>query len=138
MKVAIRLNPNDESIDSQPTSCSEQFYYNIRTHEDTITILFLVGTVMRLMMLHVSIWLNTPIVRNMKQFLMQCYELLCFCQLYNCNHADLLELDSWLGMNYPSTIGGNWSWRRQQMNWTLIEAKLYSLTKTYRRLNKNY
>ena len=50
---------------------------------------------------------------------------------------DLLELDSSARMNYPSTIGGNWSWRMTADELDLvIEAELYSLTKTYRRLNK--
>ena len=50
---------------------------------------------------------------------------------------DLLELDSSARMNYPSTIGGNWSWRMTADELDpVIEAELYSLTKTYRRLNK--
>ena len=52
---------------------------------------------------------------------------------------DLLELDGSARMNYPSTIGGNWSWRMtaDELN-PVVEAELYSLTKTYRRVNKNY
>ena len=50
---------------------------------------------------------------------------------------DLLELDGSARMNYPSTIGGNWSWRMtaDELN-PVVEAELYSLTKTYRRVNK--
>ena len=50
---------------------------------------------------------------------------------------DLLELDGSARMNYPSSIGGNWSWRMTADELDpVIEAELYSLTKTYRRLNK--
>ena len=50
---------------------------------------------------------------------------------------DLLELDGSARMNYPSSIGGNWSWRMtaEELD-PVVEAELYSLTKTYRRLNK--
>lgn len=49
---------------------------------------------------------------------------------------DLLELDSAARMNYPSTIGGNWTWRMtaEELN-PIVEGELYSLTKTYRRMN---
>ena len=49
---------------------------------------------------------------------------------------DLLELDSEARMNYPSTIGGNWTWRMtaEELN-PIVEGELYSLTKTYRRMN---
>lgn len=49
---------------------------------------------------------------------------------------DLLELDGAARMNYPSTIGGNWTWRMtaEELN-PIVEGELYSLTKTYRRMN---
>ena len=51
---------------------------------------------------------------------------------------DLLELDGSARMNYPSTLGGNWSWRMTEDQLTpAVEETLLDLTTIYRRINEN-
>ena len=51
---------------------------------------------------------------------------------------DLLELDEAARMNFPSTLGGNWSWRMTADQLTLaVEETLLDLTTIYRRINEN-
>ncbi|BEP27812.1 4-alpha-glucanotransferase [Helicovermis profundi] len=51
---------------------------------------------------------------------------------------DYLELDEKARFNIPSTIGGNWIWRMKKDAITKkLTQKIYKLTKTYWRLNKN-
>ena len=50
---------------------------------------------------------------------------------------DLLELDGSARMNFPSTLGGNWSWRMTADQLTpAVEKKTFDLTTIYRRENK--
>ena len=49
---------------------------------------------------------------------------------------DLLELDESARMNFPSTLGGNWSWRMTADQLTpAVEETLLDLTTIYRRIN---
>ena len=51
---------------------------------------------------------------------------------------DLLELDEAARMNFPSTLGGNWSWRMTEDQLTpAVEESLLDLTTIYRRINEN-
>jgi len=51
---------------------------------------------------------------------------------------DLLELDESARMNFPSTLGGNWSWRMTADQLTpAVEETLLDLTTIYRRINEN-
>ena len=51
---------------------------------------------------------------------------------------DLLELDETARMNFPSTLGGNWSWRMTADQLTpAVEETLLDLTTIYRRINEN-
>ena len=51
---------------------------------------------------------------------------------------DLLELDESARMNFPSTLGGNWSWRMTEDQLTpAVEETLLDLTTIYRRINEN-
>ena len=51
---------------------------------------------------------------------------------------DLLELDGSARMNFPSTLGGNWSWRMTEDQLTpAVEETLLDLTTIYRRINEN-
>ena len=51
---------------------------------------------------------------------------------------DLLELDEAARMNFPSTLGGNWSWRMTDDQLTpAVEEGLLDLTTIYRRINEN-
>ena len=51
---------------------------------------------------------------------------------------DLLELDGSARMNFPSTLGGNWSWRMTEDQLTpAVEENLLDLTTIYRRINEN-
>ena len=51
---------------------------------------------------------------------------------------DLLELDEAARMNFPSTLGGNWSWRMTADQLTpAVEETLLDLTTIYRRINEN-
>ena len=51
---------------------------------------------------------------------------------------DLLELDGSARMNFPSTLGGNWSWRMTADQLTpAVEQELLDFTTIYRRENKD-
>ena len=51
---------------------------------------------------------------------------------------DLLELDGSARMNFPSTLGGNWSWRMTADQLTpAVEQELFDFTTIYRRENKD-
>ena len=51
---------------------------------------------------------------------------------------DLLELDGSARMNFPSTLGGNWSWRMIADQLTpAVEQELLDFTTIYRRENKD-
>ena len=51
---------------------------------------------------------------------------------------DLLELDGSARMNFPSTLGGNWSWRMTADQLTpAVEQELLVFTTIYRRENKD-
>ncbi|TAH69654.1 MAG: 4-alpha-glucanotransferase [Anaerolineaceae bacterium] len=48
---------------------------------------------------------------------------------------DLLKLDNYARMNYPSTIGNNWTWRLLRSQYKLIDEKsLYELAYLYGRI----
>ncbi len=48
------------------------------------------------------------------------------------------ELDEAARMNFPSTLGGNWSWRMTEDQLTpAVEEGLLDLTTIYRRINEN-
>ena len=52
---------------------------------------------------------------------------------------DLLELDGSARMNFPSTLGGNWSWRMTADQLTpAVEQELLDFTTIYRRENKDF
>ena len=52
---------------------------------------------------------------------------------------DLLELDGSARMNFPSTLGGNWSWRMTEDQLTpAVEETLLDLTTIYRRINEKF
>lgn len=50
---------------------------------------------------------------------------------------DFLSLDNKARMNFPSTLGGNWSWRMQPHQMTdQLKSRIYDLNKLYGRLSK--
>ena len=52
-----------------------------------------------------------------------------FCNGFIVTMQDLLELDEAARMNFPSTLGGNWSWRMTEDQLTpAVEENLLDLT----------
>lgn len=135
MKILqFAFNPDDESIDSPHLAPNNSVMYT-GTHDN--------NTVLG--------WYKDEIDDATRQYMAQYtnrkeYETVPHAMLRTifasvsfmavATMQDLLELDSAARMNYPSTIGGNWTWRMtdEELN-PIVEGKLYSLTKTYRRMN---
>ena len=135
MKILqFAFNPDDESIDSPHLAPNNSVMYT-GTHDN--------NTVLG--------WYKDEIDDATRQYMAQYtnrkeYETVPHAMLRTIFAAvsfmaiatmqDLLELDSAARMNYPSTIGGNWTWRMtaEELN-PIVEGELYSLTKTYRRMN---
>lgn len=137
MKILqFAFNPNDESIDSPHLAPNNSVMYT-GTHDN--------NTVLG--------WYRDEIDDPTREYMAQYtnrkeYETVPHAMLRTifasvsfmaiATMQDLLELDSSARMNYPSTIGGNWAWRMTADELTpAIEEELYSLTKIYRRINKN-
>jgi len=137
MKILqFAFNPNDESIDSPHLAPNNSVMYT-GTHDN--------NTVLG--------WYRDEIDDPTREYMAQYtnrkeYETVPHAMLRTifasvsfmaiATMQDLLELDGSARMNYPSTIGGNWAWRMTADELTpAIEEELYSLTKTYRRINKN-
>ena len=135
MKILqFAFNPNDESIDSPHLATNNSVMYT-GTHDN--------NTVLG--------WYRDEIDDPTREYMAQYtnrkeYETVPHAMLRTifasvsfmaiATMQDLLELDSSARMNYPSTIGGNWAWRMtaEELN-PIVEGELYSLTKTYRRMN---
>lgn len=135
MKILqFAFNPNDESIDSPHLAPNNSVMYT-GTHDN--------NTVLG--------WYRDEIDDPTREYMAQYtnrkeYETVPHAMLRTifasvsfmaiATMQDLLELDSSARMNYPSTIGGNWAWRMtaEELN-PIVEGELYSLTKTYRRMN---
>lgn len=135
MKILqFAFNPNDESIDSPHLAPNNSVMYT-GTHDN--------NTVLG--------WYRDEIDDPTREYMAQYtnrkeYETVPHAMLRTifasvsfmaiATMQDLLELDSSARMNYPSTIGGNWAWRMtaEELN-PIVEGELYSLTKTYRRVN---
>lgn len=135
MKILqFAFNPNDESIDSPHLAPNNSVMYT-GTHDN--------NTVLG--------WYRDEIDDPTREYMAQYtnrkeYETVPHAMLRTifasvsfmaiATMQDLLELDSAARMNYPSTIGGNWTWRMtaEELN-PIVEGELYSLTKTYRRMN---
>lgn len=135
MKILqFAFNPDDESIDSPHLAPNNSVMYT-GTHDN--------NTVLG--------WYKDEIDDGTRQYMAQYtnrkeYETVPHAMLRTifasvsfmaiATMQDLLELDSAARMNYPSTIGGNWTWRMtaEELN-PIVEGELYSLTKTYRRMN---
>lgn len=135
MKILqFAFNPNDESIDSPHLAPNNSVMYT-GTHDN--------NTVLG--------WYRDEIDDPTREYMAQYtnrkeYETVPHAMLRTifasvsfmaiATMQDLLELDSSARMNYPSTIGGNWAWRMtaDELN-PIVEGELYSLTKTYRRMN---
>lgn len=135
MKILqFAFNPDDESIDSPHLAPNNSVMYT-GTHDN--------NTVLG--------WYRDEIDDATRQYMAQYtnrkeYETVPHAMLRTifasvsfmaiATMQDLLELDSAARMNYPSTIGGNWTWRMtaEELN-PIVEGELYSLTKTYRRMN---
>ena len=135
MKILqFAFNPDDESIDSPHLAPNNSVMYT-GTHDN--------NTVLG--------WYKDEIDDATRQYMVQYtnrkeYETVPHAMLRTifasvsfmaiATMQDLLELDSAARMNYPSTIGGNWTWRMtaEELN-PIVEGELYSLTKTYRRMN---
>lgn len=135
MKILqFAFNPDDESIDSPHLAPNNSVMYT-GTHDN--------NTVLG--------WYKDEIDDATRQYMAQYtnrkeYETIPHAMLRTifasvsfmaiATMQDLLELDSAARMNYPSTIGGNWTWRMtaEELN-PIVEGELYSLTKTYRRMN---
>ena len=132
MKILqFAFNPDDESIDSPHLAPNNSVMYT-GTHDN--------NTVLG--------WYKDEIDDATRQYMAQYtnrkeYETVPHATIFAsvsfmaiATMQDLLELDSAARMNYPSTIGGNWTWRMtaEELN-PIVEGELYSLTKTYRRMN---
>ena len=135
MKILqFAFNPDDESIDSPHLAPNNSVMYT-GTHDN--------NTVLG--------WYKDEIDDATRQYMAQYtnhkeYETVPHAMLRTifasvsfmaiATMQDLLELDGAARMNYPSTIGGNWTWRMtaEELN-PIVEGELYSLTKTYRRMN---
>ena len=135
MKILqFAFNPDDESIDSPHLAPNNSVMYT-GTHDNNTVLGWYKDEVDDATRQYMAQYTNRKEYETVPHAMLRTiFASVSFMAI--ATMQDLLELDSAARMNYPSTIGGNWTWRMtaEELN-PIVEGELYSLTKTYRRMN---
>ncbi|WP_049547584.1 4-alpha-glucanotransferase [Streptococcus sanguinis] len=135
MKILqFAFNPDDESIDSPHLAPNNSVMYT-GTHDNNTVLGWYKDEIDDATRQYMAQYTNRKEYETVPHAMLRTiFSSVSFMAI--ATMQDLLELDSAARMNYPSTIGGNWTWRMtaEELN-PIIEGELYSLTKTYRRMN---
>ena len=135
MKILqFAFNPDDESIDSPHLAPNNSVMYT-GTHDNNTVLGWYKDEIDDATRQYMAQYTNRKEYETVPHAMLRTiFASVSFMAI--ATMQDLLELDSAARMNYPSTIGGNWTWRMtaEELN-PIIEGELYSLTKTYRRMN---
>ena len=135
MKILqFAFNPDDESIDSPHLAPNNSVMYT-GTHDNNTVLGWYKDEIDDAIRQYMAQYTNRKEYETVPHAMLRTiFASVSFMAI--ATMQDLLELDSAARMNYPSTIGGNWTWRMtaEELN-PIVEGELYSLTKTYRRMN---
>ena len=135
MKILqFAFNPDDESIDSPHLAPNNSVMYT-GTHDNNTVLGWYKDEIDDATRQYMAQYTNRKEYETVPHAMLRTiFASVSFMAI--ATMQDLLELDSAARMNYPSTIGGNWTWRMtaEELN-PIIEGELYGLTKTYRRMN---
>ena len=135
MKILqFAFNPDDESIDSPHLAPNNSVMYT-GTHDNNTVLGWYKDEIDDATREYMAQYTNRKEYETVPHAMLRTiFSSVSFMAI--ATMQDLLELDSAARMNYPSTIGGNWTWRMtaEELN-PIVEGELYSLTKTYRRMN---
>ena len=135
MKILqFAFNPDDESIDSPHLAPNNSVMYT-GTHDNNTVLGWYKDEIDDATRQYMAQYTNRKEYETVPHAMLRTiFSSVSFMAI--ATMQDLLELDSEARMNYPSTIGGNWTWRMtaEELN-PIVEGELYSLTKTYRRMN---
>ena len=135
MKILqFAFNPDDESIDSPHLAPNNSVMYT-GTHDNNTVLGWYKDEIDDATLQYMAQYTNRKEYETIPHAMLRTiFASVSFMAI--ATMQDLLELDSAARMNYPSTIGGNWTWRMtaEELN-PIVEGELYSLTKTYRRMN---
>ena len=135
MKILqFAFNPDDESIDSPHLAPNNSVMYT-GTHDNNTVLGWYKDEIDDATRQYMAQYTNRKEYETVPHAMLRTiFSSVSFMAI--ATMQDLLELDSAARMNYPSTIGGNWTWRMtaEELN-PIVEGELYSLTKTYRRMN---
>lgn len=135
MKILqFAFNPDDESIDSPHLAPNNSVMYT-GTHDNNTVLGWYKDEIDDATRQYMAQYTNRKEYETVPHAMLRTiFASVSFMAI--ATMQDLLELDSAARMNYPSTIGGNWTWRMtaEELN-PIIEGELYSLTKTYCRMN---
>ena len=135
MKILqFAFNPDDESIDSPHLAPNNSVMYT-GTHDNNTVLGWYKDEIDDATRQYMAQYTNRKEYETVPHAMLRTiFASVSFMAI--ATMQDLLELDSAARMNYPSTIGGNWTWRMtaEELN-PIVERELYSLTKTYRRMN---
>ena len=135
MKILqFAFNPDDESIDSPHLAPNNSVMYT-GTHDNNTVLGWYKDEIDDATRQYMAQYTNRKEYETVPHAMLRTiFASVSFMAI--ATMQDLLELDGAARMNYPSTIGGNWTWRMtaEELN-PIIEGELYSLTKTYRRMN---
>ena len=137
MKILqFAFNPDDESIDSPHLAPNNSVMYT-GTHDNNTVLGWYKDEIDDATRQYMAQYTNRKEYETVPHAMLRTiFASVSFMAI--ATMQDLLELASAARMNYPSTIGGNWTWRMtdEELN-PIVEGELYSLTKTYRRMNTN-
>ena len=135
MKILqFAFNPDDESIDSPHLAPNNSVMYT-GTHDNNTVLGWYKDEIDDATRQYMAQYTNRKEYETVPHAMLRTiFASVSFMAI--ATMQDLLDLDSAARMNYPSTIGGNWTWRMtaEELN-PIVEGELYSLTKTYRRMN---
>ena len=135
MKILqFAFNPDDESIDSPHLAPNNSVMYT-GTHDNNTVLGWYKDEIDDATRQYMAQYTNRKEYETVPHAMLRTiFASVSFMAI--ATMQDLLELDSAARMNYPATIGGNWTWRMtaEELN-PIVEGELYSLTKTYRRMN---
>ena len=135
MKILqFAFNPDDESIDSPHLAPNNSVMYT-GTHDNNTVLGWYKDEIDDATRQYMAQYTNRKEYETVPHAMLRTiFASVSFMAI--ATMQDLLELDSAARMNYPSTIGGNWTWRMtaEELN-PIVEGELYSVTKTYRRMN---
>lgn len=138
MKILqFAFNPDDESIDSPHLAPNNSVMYT-GTHDNNTVLGWYKDEIDDATRQYMAQYTNRKEYETVPHAMLRTiFASVSFMAI--ATMQDLLELDSAARMNYPSTIGGNWTWRMtaEELN-PIVEGELYSLTKTYRRMNTDF